>query len=74
LLLHLWLLLCLLSLLSFRRGPTPPQCPDAHYPQPNGSPDCSLHDLQLECLPAASYNVFTLPRHISCLLLHPLMP
>jgi hypothetical protein len=49
-LLHLWLLLCVPSLLSFRRGPSPPQCPVTQVPQPAGSSDCSLHDFSLESL------------------------
>jgi hypothetical protein len=47
---YLWLLLCEPSLLSFRRGPTPPQCQVTHFPQSNGSPDYLLCDLQLESL------------------------
>jgi hypothetical protein len=39
-------LLCFQILLLFRRGPTPPQCPDAHFPQSNRSPSYSLCDLQ----------------------------
>jgi hypothetical protein len=38
--LHLWLLLCVQSLLLFQRGPTLPQCPDTHFLQSKGSPDC----------------------------------
>jgi hypothetical protein len=33
-------------MLSFQRGPTPPQCPDTHFLQSNGSPSYSLCDLQ----------------------------
>jgi hypothetical protein len=41
-LLCLRLLLRVQSLLSLRRGPTPSQCPDTHFPRSNGSPDCLL--------------------------------
>jgi hypothetical protein len=54
----------LTSLLSFRRGPTPPV---THFPHPDENPDHSLHDLQLEF-------VFLLTRRSSCLLLRHLMP
>jgi hypothetical protein len=36
-LLHFRLLLCVRALFPFRRGPTPPQCPDAHFLHPDGS-------------------------------------
>jgi hypothetical protein len=45
------LLLCVPSVLPFRRWPTPPQCPVTHFPQTNGSRDCLLCDLQLYGLP-----------------------
>jgi hypothetical protein len=50
-LLYLLLLLCVQSLLSFRRGPTPPKYPDPHFSQSNGNPDYLLCDLQLYDLP-----------------------
>jgi hypothetical protein len=34
------------SLLSLRRGPTPPQCPVTHFSQPYGKLDYLLRDLQ----------------------------
>jgi hypothetical protein len=39
------------SLLLFPREPTPPQCPVTHFPQSNGSSNCSLFGLQLYGLP-----------------------
>jgi hypothetical protein len=50
-LLHLWLLPCVQSLLSFRNGPSPPQCPDIHFPNPNWRFNSSLQDLQHISLP-----------------------
>jgi hypothetical protein len=50
-LLHLLLLLCVQSLLSFRRVPTPPQCPDPHFSQSNGRTDYLLCDIPLYGLP-----------------------
>jgi hypothetical protein len=49
--LHLRLLLCVQSLLSFRRVSTPPQCPITHFPQSNESSVNILRDLQLYGLP-----------------------
>jgi hypothetical protein len=53
-LLHLQLLLCVQSLLSFQRGPTPPQSHDIHFPNPDWRFKYSLHDLQHESLPENS--------------------
>jgi hypothetical protein len=45
-LLDLWLLLCVQSHLSFQRGLNSPQCPDAHFSNPEGTPSYSLCNLQ----------------------------
>jgi hypothetical protein len=63
----------LTSPLSFQKVLTPPQYPVTHFPQPGWNPNCSLHGLQLQVCPRASYIVSLLPRHSPHLLFHPLM-
>jgi hypothetical protein len=41
----------LMSLLSFRRGQTPPKRPVTHFSQPDGKLNYSLHDFRFESLP-----------------------
>jgi hypothetical protein len=63
-LLHPWLVICCYwSLLSFRSGPTPLQCPVIHFPQSDESPNSLLYDLQLYSLPKVLLNVLLLPIH-----------
>jgi hypothetical protein len=50
-LLHLWLLSCVQSLLSYGQWSVPPQCFDNHFSNPDRRPDCLLHDLQPYSLP-----------------------
>jgi hypothetical protein len=50
-LLHLWLLLCVPSLLLLQKGLTPPQCPVTHFSQSNGSPVYIVCDHQFYGLP-----------------------
>jgi hypothetical protein len=50
-LLHLQLLLCMQSLLSFRREPTPPQCPVTHFSNPDRRLNRLLHNLQPDGFP-----------------------
>jgi hypothetical protein len=45
---HLRLLSGLQPLLPFGWGPTPPQCPAAHFQQPDGKLGCSLQGLRFE--------------------------
>jgi hypothetical protein len=71
---HLSLLLCVLSFLSLLRGPTPPQYPEAHFPQSTRSPDYFLSDLQLTVFLRILLSIVPFPRRGSCLLLRPLKP
>jgi hypothetical protein len=50
-LLHLLLLLVVLSLVVFRRGLTPPQCPATRLSQPIRNPDYLLYSLQPDGFP-----------------------
>jgi hypothetical protein len=62
-LLHpVFLISCCRSLLSFRREPTPPQCPIPHFTQSNGSSVYLLRDLQLYGLPEDSAECALLPQ------------
>jgi hypothetical protein len=66
-LLHLRLLLCVQSLLSFQRSSTPPQCPVIHFLKLNGNPDYSLNNLQSKSLPEDPADVLLLPGCSCCL-------
>jgi hypothetical protein len=55
------LMLWVQSSLSFRRGPTPPQCPDIHFPQSDGSPVCIAISSFTVCLKVL-LTILLLPR------------
>jgi hypothetical protein len=67
-------LLCVLSLLSFWRGQTPPQYPDTHFPQSNGNTDYLFVISNPKLSLKVSLTFSLLSSHSCCLLLHPLMP
>jgi hypothetical protein len=61
----LWLLLPVLSVLSFQSVSNHPQCPVHHMPQSAGIPGYLLCDLQFYCLPGPLFMGSGLPSQVA---------